>query len=852
MTATISKKNKPLSKKHSLRATQLLQTAWTLHQAGQLQQAEATYLSILNKYPNFPDAMYFLGVLANQTGQYDIAISRFQQTLAIKPNFAEAHSNLGNTLQITGRIDEAITSFKKAIAIKPDFVEAYYNLGNALQTQGRLDESIACFKQAIAIKPDFIQAHNNLGDTLQKLGRIDEAINCFEQAKTINPDYAEAYNNLGNAYFALDQFDDAMSYFEQALILKPDFAEAHFNQGNVLHSLNRLDEAMSHFKQAISIRSDFPEAYYNFGNTLQALGHMEEAIINYKQAISLKPDYAEPHNKLGNIYNEMGMQWECFVCQRQAFSLDRKNDTYWISFSRSLDTLTFSAIDDHLLQDLYDLLDHPAVEAKPLAEAIISALRLDQAFSSLIEKVDNEKLDFNNFSDAAKQLSSIPLLLKFMVLSSIHDLEVEKMFTILRRSLLLNLEQEQSNEASCLPFTCALALHCFTNEYIFNESVEETEAVEQLHEKISNLITNDQALSQLAIITLATYRPLYHYPWANLLLNHDWPGDVNNVIVRQVKEPLEEISLYDQIPNLTFIENSTSQAVRNQYEENPYPRWIKPGLRLTPTTIKDFLKASPLRFNLGDYSTPDNPEILVAGCGTGQHAIKTASMFLNAHVLALDLSLASLSYAKRKTKELQISNIEYAQADIMELTSIDRQFDLIESVGVLHHLLDPLAGWQNLTNLLRPNGVMKVGLYSELARQDVVSGRALIESKGYSTSPEDIRRCRQDIIEIATKGESEMKKIFTFRDFFQISELRDLLFHVQEHRYTIPRIESEIRQLGLEFLGFEIRNQKAMAQFKAMHPEPNAQTSLTLWHEFENQNPDTFRGMYQFWLRKKP
>ncbi len=851
MTATITKKNKPLSKKHSLRASQLLQTAWTSHQAGHLQQAEATYLSILNKYPNYPDALYFLGVLAKQTGQHDLAIIRFQQTLVIKPNFAEAHSHLGNTLQITGRIDEAIACFKQAVAIKPDFVEAHYNLGNALQSQDRMEEAINCFNQAVAIKPNFIEAHNNLGGTLQKLGRIEEAIICFERAITINPDYAEAYNNLGNAYFALDRFDDAMPYFKQALIIKPDFAEAHFNQGNVLHSLDRLDEAISHFQQAISIRSSFPEAYYNFGNTLHALGRMDEAIANYEQALSLKPDYAEPHNKLGNIYNELGMQWECFVCQRRAFSLDRQNDTYWISFARSLDTLSFSTVDDRLFQDLYDLLDHPAVEAKPLAESIISALRHHPEFITLIEKVNDDEMNNITYSDAAKRLLSIPLLLKFMVLSSVHDLEVEKMFTILRRSLLLNLKQQQSNEASCLPFSSALALHCFTNEYIFMETVEETAEVDLLHEEISSLITNGQTVSPLAIITLATYRPLYHYPWANLLLNLDWPDEFQNVIVRQLKEPLEESALRVQIPNLTFIHDSTSQAVRNQYEENPYPRWVKPGLRVTATTIQAFLEASPLRFDLGNYSSPSNPKILVAGCGTGQHAIKTASMFLNAHVLAVDLSLASLSYAKRKTKELKISNIEYAQADIMELVSIDRQFDLIESVGVLHHLLDPLAGWRNLTSLLRPGGIMKIGLYSESARQDVVSGRSLIENKGYSTSPEDIRRCRQDIIAMAANGECEMKKIFTFRDFFQLSELRDLLFHVQEHRYTIPQIESEIHQLGLEFLGFEIRNQKAMAQFKAMHTETNAQTSLSLWHEFETQNPDTFRGMYQFWLRKR-
>jgi len=73
-------------------------------------------------------------------------------------------------------------------------------------------------------------------------------------------------------------------------------------------------------------------------------------------------------------------------------------------------------------------------------------------------------------------------------------------------------------------------------------------------------------------------------------------------------------------------------------------------------------------------------------------------------VLAIDLSLSSISYAKRKTQEMGIHNIEYAQADILKIGGITRTFDVIESVGVLHHLADPLAGWRTLVSRLRPGG----------------------------------------------------------------------------------------------------------------------------------------------------
>jgi SAM-dependent methyltransferase len=288
--------------------------------------------------------------------------------------------------------------------------------------------------------------------------------------------------------------------------------------------------------------------------------------------------------------------------------------------------------------------------------------------------------------------------------------------------------------------------------------------------------------------------------------------------------------------------------VREQYEENPYPRWIKTGLADKGRDIGTVLRN--LHFDLGDYQSPESPEILFAGCGTGQHALATTSRLKDACVLAVDLSLSGLSYAMRKANEHGFSIIEFAQADILELDDLRRKFDLIVCTGVLHHLRDPLAGWQILVNLLRPGGLMNIGLYSETARQHIIDGRSLIAAKGYTTSPEDIRQCRQDIIAMAEDSHAEMMKICSSRDFFSLSTCRDLLFHVQEHRFTLPQIKSALKSLKLEFLGFEMENQDTMRKFKETNPKKGALTSLSLWNKFELKNPDTFIGMYQFWCQK--
>ena len=100
-------------------------------------------------------------------------------------------------------------------------------------------------------------------------------------------------------------------------------------------------------------------------------------------------------------------------------------------------------------------------------------------------------------------------------------------------------------------------------------------------------------------------------------------------------------------------------------------------------------------------------------------------------MLAIDLSAREPRLCEGAHRRARRStNIDYAQADILQLGAIGRTFDLIQSAGVLHHLADPWAGWRVLLSLLRPGGVMRIGLYSETARRGVVAARAFIAQRG--------------------------------------------------------------------------------------------------------------------------
>ena len=161
-------------------------------------------------------------------------------------------------------------------------------------------------------------------------------------------------------------------------------------------------------------------------------------------------------------------------------------------------------------------------------------------------------------------------------------------------------------------------------------------------------------------------------------------------------------------------------------------------------------------------------------------------------------------------------------------------------------MAEPIAGWKVLVDVLKPTGLMKIGLYSELARQYIGEIRKEIASLGLGTSPTEIRKFRQSLAE---SHDENHKRLTESSDFFSLSTLRDLIFHVQELCFTLPQIKTHLDKLGLKFCGFE--NKNAISNFREFHGNEADIYDLELWHEYEEQNPRIFVGMYQFWCQKQ-
>jgi SAM-dependent methyltransferase len=626
--------------------------------------------------------------------------------------------------------------------------------------------------------------------------------------------------------------------------------ELQLNQAAALLDRRESDAALACLERALALDPRHAGALHLKGNLLFAGGRYEEAVASYHAVLDHQPEHIDSLLACGRLFTEVGRTDDALAHYGAALFADSRCEPAWAAFSALLATrdsvheLLGPLVFEALVRDNLD----PQSAARPAADLLCRDPRLQPYLALQDSAADAAARMAGDLAAGRLQpVLAMPQLLAVLEETIVMTPRLQTFLGFARSTLLRALTETLPPVAAPAVerFACALALQCFANEYVWPESDQEREKIAALGAKTAQALQARAPVPPLWLALLGAYRPLHRLGFADGI---GVPADANHplakMLERQLLEPRREAQLKQQIPTLGTIADPVSNAVREQYEENPYPRWRRRAPEV-PQPVDAYLRGLfPGRI---PGRVPDAPDILVAGCGTGSHPVLIAQRVPRASILAVDLSRASLAYAKRSSDALGLSGIDYLQADILALGALSRSFDVVESVGVLHHMRDPLAGWRVLAGLLRPGGYMHIGLYSRTARRSITAARAFIQARGYPATLGGIRQARQAIL----AGESGLSlNEIAGHDFHNTSSCRDLLFNVQEHLYTPGEIAASLRALNLEFLGFELRPAWLGKLYLQQFPADVTLTSLDNWERFEAAHPAAFFGMYQFWVRK--
>ncbi len=667
------------------------------------------------------------------------------------------------------------------------------------------------YKEILILNKDNLEANFHLGTLYSQLRKFNLAKPLLMKAEDLNPMNPNIILHIGNLFFSTGELILALKYFEKVIQIQPKFTLAYFNKGIILYNQKKHKDAIKCFQRVVELEPNNIDAFNVLGIISQELGELQKSLSYLKTSINIAPNNLRVINTLLNFFKSI-----------QLSNLSENN-------SSDLNKLFIFLFKKNSI-------DHNALfnNAKGLIFYDKNKNKIQELLDKNIPLLDSE---------IVKRALKNELFLLILQKALFRDKFLEQFLCHIRKEILLLFKKQNKNAVKeYLDFIICFAEQSFLNEYLFFQNDDEIKIINDLKKKIEN----DKNINELELSIFGCYLPLNSSKLINgKLINYSSKNMLFNDLIKiQIKDPIKEKEIQNSIESLGIISDNISKKVRNQYEENPYPRWRYTDI--TPknnflSILNNNIKPNKITYNNDIFKR----NILIAGCGTGQQLVNKAS-YKNANILAVDLSLSSLSFAKRKMQELNHSNIEFLHGDILNLKKLKKKFSVIECVGVLHHLNNPEKGLKVLLDILEPNGYLKLGLYSEYARKHIVEIRKIIKKYNFESDIFSIRSFREIIKN--EKNNQSFKKLNYNYDFYSTSNVRDLIFHVQEHRYTLPKISKLLKKYNLEFLGFT--NMFNKKEYSKHYPNDFKNTSLENWNNFEINNPDIFKQMYQFWVKK--
>ena len=619
----------------------------------------------------------------------------------------------------------------------------------------------------------------------------------------------------------------------------------HQDAGALLRA-GRAEDAARIYQQVAQANPRRPDAHNNLAVALKATGRIKEAIQSYRRALKLDPGYVTARQNLARALRQDGDHEEAITHLAMVF---RENPTDPDARAEIVETLAgmmFTKPSPAARKILLELFQHQDMDLQRLTPSTLRLLMTNRRLSQAIEAAAEAYPDGDPESSPTSRELADPLLLALLTWTIPPSREIEAWITLARRQLLMAAAAGRSI-ASDRNLLWALAAQCHAGEHAAPSTPEERAAAEALAKAAR--VDDD---TKIAIAGM--YLPLHRVPaalelWERVSTTGADGSPMRLLLERALAHPAAEREIARTLPRLTSVEDATSVSVRAQYEANPYPKWLSIDRETNPRTLGERLgpRYPTLLSSDLDLATP---KILVAGCGTGRHAITTAARYRDSSVLAVDISQASLAYASRQARALGQANITFSRADILGLGHLEERFDLIECSGVLHHMADPMAGWRVLRGLSKPRGLTRIGLYSARARERWEVLRAPVPDGLEAGEVAAFLRARRGAL-LAEPPAGPEALVLRIADFYSLSGCRDLLFHTSEVQFSLPEIAAALDHLDLDFLGFDALPAETTRAFHERFRQPGAGRDLAAWDAFEADNPDTFIAMYQFWCQAR-
>ncbi|MEA5462657.1 class I SAM-dependent methyltransferase [Leptothoe sp. PORK10 BA2] len=304
-------------------------------------------------------------------------------------------------------------------------------------------------------------------------------------------------------------------------------------------------------------------------------------------------------------------------------------------------------------------------------------------------------------------------------------------------------------------------------------------------------------------------------------------------------------------------EAAVSAAVAKLYDTYPFPP--EPFLDEPPPGYNwRWYWPTAYNFCTGKLPATEQVRILDAGCGSGVSTEYLVHLNPQAQVTGIDLSAGTLEVARERCQRSRADRVNFHNLSIYDVDQLEGQFDLINCVGVLHHMPDPIRGIQALAHKVAPGGLLHIFVYAALGRWEISLMQQAIamlqgERRGDYRDGVAVGRQLFDALPENNRIVKRDKERWALENH-QDECFADMYVHPQEVDYTIDTLFELIDASGLEFVGFSNPQYWSLERLIAKAPdmmaraqslEPRAQYRL-----IELLDPELTH--YEFFLARPP
>jgi len=197
--------------------------------------------------------------------------------------------------------------------------------------------------------------------------------------------------------------------------------------------------------------------------------------------------------------------------------------------------------------------------------------------------------------------------------------------------------------------------------------------------------------------------------------------------------------------------------------------------------------------------------ILDAGCGTGVSTDYLAHLNPDAEILGVDISPGTLEVARERLQRSggqEQAQVRLENCSLLELEG-EQPFDYINSVGVLHHLRQPVAGLKALASLLKPGALLHLFLYADGGRWEIHRCQRALTMMGVGMDDQGLNLGRKLFDDLPEFNRLRLNHEQRWAiDCAADANFADMYLHPQETSYKLASLFDFVASADLEFAGF--------------------------------------------------